>query len=86
MCVDTGYFETYNRPNVRLVVDPRAPDRRDHRDRASAPARSTIELDAIVFATGFDAMTGALLAIDLRGRGGLALREKWAAGPRPASA
>ena len=40
------------------------------------------ELDAIVFATGFDAMTGSLLRIDIRGRDGLTLREKWAAGPR----
>ena len=39
-------------------------------------------VDAIVFATGFDAMTGALAAIDIRGRGGEALKEKWAAGPR----
>jgi cation diffusion facilitator CzcD-associated flavoprotein CzcO len=38
--------------------------------------------DAIVFATGFDAMTGALLKIDIRGRGGLALRDKWREGPR----
>src|SRR5205085_6587484 len=40
------------------------------------------EVDAIVFATGFDAMTGPLLAIDVRGRAGLPLREKWADGPR----
>ncbi|PKP68427.1 MAG: cyclohexanone monooxygenase, partial [Alphaproteobacteria bacterium HGW-Alphaproteobacteria-5] len=40
------------------------------------------EADAIVFATGFDAMTGALLAIDITGRGGAKLKEKWAAGPR----
>src|SRR4029453_2150477 len=40
------------------------------------------EVDAIVFATGFDAMTGALFAIDIRGRNGLLLKEKWAAGPR----
>ncbi len=43
---------------------------------------SEYALDAIVFATGFDAMTGPLLRIDIRGRGGCALKEKWAAGPR----
>jgi cyclohexanone monooxygenase len=49
---------------------------------ASGPRAGSTEVDAIVFATGFDAMTGALLKIDIRGRGGLALSEKWSAGPR----
>jgi cyclohexanone monooxygenase len=81
LCVDTGYYQTFNRPNVTLV------------DVAAAPiaeilpgglrtAQAGYELDAIVFATGFDAMTGAALAIDIRGEGGRPLREKWAEGPR----
>ncbi len=80
-CADTGYFETYNRDNVTLV------------DIRNAPIESITEagvvtggreypLDTIVFATGFDAMTGALLRIDIRGRRGLRLAEKWADGPR----
>ncbi|WP_433190088.1 flavin-containing monooxygenase [Actinoallomurus sp. CA-150999] len=81
ICLDTGYYETFNRPNVHLV------------DVASAPIQQITpggirtsagdhELDVIVFATGFDAMTGPLLRIDIRGRGGLPLKEKWSAGPR----
>ncbi|MET1003627.1 MAG: NAD(P)/FAD-dependent oxidoreductase [Acidimicrobiia bacterium] len=81
LCLDTGYFETFNRPNVTLV---------DIRDTpideiTEAGVRVGVEqydLDSIVFATGFDAMTGALLAIDIRGRGARALADKWAAGPR----
>jgi len=81
LCVDTGYYATYNRPNVALV---------DVRDQPIEAITATgirargqdFDLDAIVFATGFDAMTGALLKIDIRGRGGLALADKWADGPR----
>ena len=81
MCIDTGYYETYNRPNVTLVDVSLAPI-----DEITPTGLDTggrhYELDAIVFATGFDAMTGALLKVDIRGRGGLSLRDKWAAGPR----
>ncbi len=81
ICVDTDYFATYNRPNVTLVDLNAAPI------EAITPAglrtrAQEYAVDAIVFATGFDAMTGALAAIDIRGRGGEALKEKWAAGPR----
>ena len=81
LCVDTGYYETYNRPNVRLVdigetgVERILP-------KGLRAAGEDFELDAILFATGFDAMTGALLAIDIRGRGGRALADSWADGPR----
>jgi cyclohexanone monooxygenase len=82
LCQDTGYYETFNRDNVTLVdvrSDPiEAIVPRGIRLRSGAEH----ELDAIVFATGFDAMTGALFAIDIRGRDGVALREKWADGPR----
>jgi len=81
LCVDTSYYETFNRDNVTLVDVRRAPieaitpEGLRTRERAYA-------LDSLVFATGFDAMTGALLNIDIRGRGGLRLQEKWAEGPR----
>ncbi len=81
LCVDTGYWATFNRPNVSLV------DLRDAPIESITPSgiRTTVEehhLDAIVYATGFDAMTGALARIDIRGRSGLPLADAWAAGPR----
>lgn len=81
MCVDTDYYPTYNRENVTLVDISREPI------ESIAPGGIRVgetlhTADAIVFATGYDAITGALLAIDPRGRDGLALREKWAEGPR----
>ena len=81
LCVDTDYYATFNRPNVRLVDLGEAPI------EAITPAGvrcGGVEhaLDCLVFATGFDAMTGPLLAIDIRGRAGLALRDKWRDGPR----
>jgi len=80
-CLDTNYFATYNRANVTLVDVRKTPI------VAMTPAgiRTTAKeysLDAIVFATGFDAMTGALSRIDIRGRDGYSLKEKWASGPR----
>jgi cation diffusion facilitator CzcD-associated flavoprotein CzcO len=81
LCVDTDYFATYNRENVTLVDLRTTPIERITRTGLVAGGRD-YALDAIVFATGFDAMTGALLAIDIRGRGGHALRDKWAEGPR----
>jgi cation diffusion facilitator CzcD-associated flavoprotein CzcO len=79
--IDTGYFETFNRDNVDLV-DVRA----DPIERVTADGIRTrgaeYPLDIIVFATGFDGMTGSLLRIDIRGRGGLPLQKAWAAGPR----
>jgi cyclohexanone monooxygenase len=81
LCVDTGYWETFNRPNVTLV------------DVASTPIEALTErgvrvggrehaVDALIFATGFDAMTGTLNRIDIRGRGGARLKDKWQDGPR----
>ena len=81
LCVDTGYYATFNRPNVTLVDVARAPIEEILRDGLRS-ARASYTLDCIVFATGFDAMTGAPLAIDIRGSGGRRLREKWAEGPR----
>jgi cation diffusion facilitator CzcD-associated flavoprotein CzcO len=79
--IDTGYFETYNRPNVALVDLRQSPLEEITRTGLRTRDR-TYELDSIVFATGFDAMTGALFSIDIRGREGRALKEKWADGPR----
>jgi cyclohexanone monooxygenase len=81
LCVDTGYYETFNRPNVTLV------------DLSQTPIETVTktgirtkdgfhELDAIVLATGFDAMTGAITRIDIEGRGGRRLAAEWANGPR----
>jgi cyclohexanone monooxygenase len=80
-CVDTGYYEVYNRRNVHLV-DVRSSPIQEITPRGIRTADAEYELDTIVFAIGFDAMTGPFLDIDIRGRAGLALREKWAAGPR----
>ena len=81
ICIDTGYFETYNRPNVSLVDIASAPI-----ENMTATGLQTTEqhydLDMLVLATGFDAMTGTLLRMDIRGKGGVSLRDKWAAGPR----
>src|SRR5882757_2999116 len=81
LCVDTGYYETFNRDNVTLVNLSETPID----EIVPAGVRTTaehIELDALVLATGFDAMTGALTAIDVRGSGGVRLRREWANGPR----
>ena len=80
-CLDTLYFETYNRPNVRLV-DVRANPIERLTPAGIVAAGEEHPLDCIVFATGFDAMTGAVLGVDIRGRGGLAIQRKWDAGPR----
>jgi cyclohexanone monooxygenase len=80
-CVDIGYFETYNRANVHLVDLRREPlqqiTRRGPRTEAAEYA-----VDCIVFAIGFDAMTGALLQIDTLGAGDRSLRDHWRDGPR----
>ncbi|MEQ8396672.1 NAD(P)/FAD-dependent oxidoreductase [Thalassobaculum sp.] len=81
LCVDIGYFETYNRDNVNLVDISKDPIER-LTEKGLITGGKEYAFDAIVFATGFDAMTGSLNRIDIRGRGGLPLAEKWEAGPR----
>jgi cyclohexanone monooxygenase len=81
LCVDTDYYATFNRPNVTLV------DLRETPIEAVTPqgvqtSAQLHALDSLVFATGFDAMTGALLAVDIRGRDGLRLADAWREGPR----
>jgi len=81
LCLDTGYYETFNRPNVRLVDVNRAPIEAILPEGLKAGGE-VHAVDIIVFATGFDALTGALDRIDIRGRGGLRLKDKWAEGAR----
>jgi cyclohexanone monooxygenase len=81
LCVDTGFYETFNRPNVSLVDVSESPIEA-LTERGLRTGGREYEFDAIVFATGFDAMTGALQRIELRGRGGRTLTEKWSEGPR----
>ena len=80
-CIDTNYFETFNLPHVRLV-DLRKEPFVSITERASTRLRDHFEFDAIVFATGFDAMTGPIVAVDIQGRNGLSLSDKWADGPK----
>ena len=80
ICVDTDYYATFNRDNVTLVDIRNEPIEAITPDGVRTRAAS-YRLDSLVFATGFDAMTGTLFAIDITGRGGLSLRDKWAAGP-----
>ena len=80
-CLDTGYYETFNLPHVSLV------DLRKHpittiTETGIDTSDASYEFDAIVFATGFDAMTGAIVAVDITGRDGTQLKDKWAHGPK----
>ena len=79
--IDTNYFDTYNRDNVTLVDIRHAPIE-EITPTGIKTEDAEYELDVIVFATGFDAMTGAFNRIDIRGREGAALKDKWAAGPK----
>jgi len=80
--LDSGYYETFNRPHVRLVDVKSNPITAITPDGVRLADGAEYPLDAIVYATGFDAMTGPLDKIDIRGRGGRLLRDKWAQGPR----
>jgi cation diffusion facilitator CzcD-associated flavoprotein CzcO/acetyl esterase/lipase len=83
-CLDTNYFQTFNLPHVRLVdlrSNPIESITETGIDIAGADGTESLEFDAIVYATGFDAMTGALVGVDIRGRDGLTLKEKWEHGP-----
>jgi len=81
VCADSGYYDTFNRDNVSLVDLIEEPIQ-GFMAQGIVTAKQVIEADAIIFATGFDAVTGALARIDIRGREGLALTDKWAEGPR----
>src|SRR5690242_15487416 len=79
-CLDTGYFETFNLPHVRLVDLHRTPITAIT-ETGIDTAGDSFEFDAIVFATGFDAMTGPLVSVDITGANGVTLKDKWADGP-----
>jgi cation diffusion facilitator CzcD-associated flavoprotein CzcO len=80
-CVDIGYFETFNRDNVTLVDLNETPIETITATGVKTSA-GEVKVDSLVLAIGFDAMTGALNAVDIRGRGGKSLKEKWTDGPR----
>lgn len=80
-CLDTDYYETYNLPNVHLVnvkEDPIV----EITEKGIRTESGESELDILIFATGYDALTGALLAFDVVGRDGRNLKDKWKSGPR----
>jgi len=79
--IDTDYYVTFNRKNVRLV-DIKSNPIREITPTSLRTRDQEYELDALVFATGFDAMTGSLLRMDIRGTGGLRLADAWKDGPR----
>ena len=80
LCVDTNYYATYNRDNVRLV-DLRKQPIRTINETGLLVGDTQYDVDIIVIATGFDAMTGALTSIDIRGKNDALLRERWSDGP-----
>lgn len=81
LCVDTNYYATFNRDNVTLV-DTRSTPIEEVTPHGLRTSAVEYQLDSIVFATGFDALTGTLCNMDIRGRAGLALKQKWSEGPR----
>ncbi len=80
LCVDTNYYNTFNRENVTLINLKKRPIE-EITANGIRTAEREYEVDAIVFATGFDAMTGTLVNMNIRGKGDLSLKEQWAAGP-----
>lgn len=78
--VDSGYFQAFNRPNVTLADISEAPIEA-FTETGIRTTRADIPLDIVIYATGFDALTGSLLKPRIVGRGGVTLAEKWAAGP-----
>ncbi|MCW2539994.1 MAG: cyclohexanone monooxygenase [Frankiales bacterium] len=81
ICIDSGYFETYNRDNVTLV-DVKTNPIEEITPTGLRTTADSYDLDVLVFATGFDAMTGPLFRMGIVGKDGLSLQDKWDAGPR----
>jgi cyclohexanone monooxygenase len=82
LILDTNYYQTYNLPHVKLVNIRKNPIEEITEWGIKTSDGKAYELDAIVFATGFDAMTGAMKEIDIKGKGGLSITEKWKDGPQ----
>ena len=80
LCVDSGYYATFNRENVTLIDVGERPIEEITQTSVRADGRE-FPVDMLVIAAGFDAMTGAIMNVDIRGRGGVSLRERWADGP-----
>jgi cation diffusion facilitator CzcD-associated flavoprotein CzcO/acetyl esterase/lipase len=80
-CLDTNYYATFNLPHVRLVDLKKSPITAITETGIDTTAES-FEFDAIVYATGFDAVTGAIVAVDITGRDGATLKQRWTDGPR----
>ncbi|MDJ0727739.1 MAG: NAD(P)/FAD-dependent oxidoreductase [Prochloraceae cyanobacterium] len=81
LCLDTNYYQTYNRSNVTLVDLSRLPIEEIIANGLRIKGKE-YPLDCLILATGFDAMTGALLKINIRGKNGITLKDKWSAGPK----
>jgi acetyl esterase/lipase len=79
-CMDTNYYQTFNLPHVRLV-DLNTKPIRSITETGIDFGDESKEFDSIVYATGFDAMTGAIVAVDISGKDGLTLKQKWENGP-----
>ncbi len=79
-CLDTHYYETFNAPHVGLVDCLNEPVT-EITERGVRTAQRDIDLDVLILATGYDALTGPMLAIDITGRGGRKLSETWSDGP-----
>jgi cyclohexanone monooxygenase len=82
LCIDTGYYTMFNQANVSLVDIRSNPISRITQRGVQLTDGRLIELDILVFATGYDAMTGSVMKIDIRGSNGLTLQDKWRTGPR----
>ncbi|BAN02495.1 flavin-containing monooxygenase [Ilumatobacter coccineus] len=85
LCLDTNYYATFNEPHVTLVdlfANPISSITPAGIDVVDGDGATSYEFDALVYATGFDAMTGAIVRVDIAGRNGVQLKEKWAEGPK----
>lgn len=81
LCVDTNYYQSFNRANVKLI-DISQDTIKEITANGIKTKSAEYAVDSLILATGFDAMTGALLSIDIRGIDGLTLKEKWQQGPK----
>ena len=80
LCVDTDYYQTYNLPNVNLIDIKETPID-SIKTNGLLIGEEIHQLDTLIIATGFDAMTGSIMNIDIRGKNGLSIKEKWVNGP-----